>query len=71
MKSNGHPDHQAKAIKKLIESDIANTARIAALERLVGDIAIEALGDSPDTASILKRITPYFHQKLKEIKDRS
>jgi hypothetical protein len=53
---------------KLVESDLANTARIAAIERFARELAIKSLGDTPDTASFCKLIDKYFHQKLAEIK---
>jgi hypothetical protein len=56
---------------KLIENAIMNTARIAAIERFVQDLATRALGDSPETAAYCKRINKYFHQSLAKIKKES
>jgi hypothetical protein len=55
--------------EKLVESDLMSTARIAAIERFVRELAMESLGDTPETANLCKNIDKYFHQKLKEIKN--
>jgi hypothetical protein len=54
---------------ELVDSCMMDGARIAALERLLRDVALEALGDTPETAGILNRLDRYFHQKLAEIKN--
>jgi hypothetical protein len=54
---------------KLIESCVADGARIAALERVLLDVAMEALGDTKETSDLVKRgMDKHFQQKLDEIK---
>lgn len=53
---------------KLVQSGMMDTARIAALEELVKDLAMQSLGDTPETADLLKRLNQYFTRKLAEIK---
>jgi hypothetical protein len=54
---------------KLVDSGLMDAARIAAIERVLLDVAMEALGDTKDTADLVKRVDKYFHQKLAEIKN--
>jgi hypothetical protein len=56
-------------LKKLIDSDLMTTARIAAIEKFVRELAIQALGDTPETADFCKTIDKEFHKKLAEIKN--
>ena len=56
-------------LKQLIDGGIDNTARIAAIEKFVRELAIQALGESPETASFCKTIDRDFHAKLAEIKN--
>lgn len=46
-------------IQKLAERIKEQDSRIAALEKFVRELAIEALGDSPKTASFLDRLAAY------------
>ena len=59
--------HQ-NTFEKLVESDLMTTARIAAIEKFVKELALESLGDTMETNAFCTDIDKYFHQKLAEIK---
>ena len=66
LEAENRQHHKTFAV--LVESEGMTTARIAAIERFVREMAIKSYGDTPETAEFCQLIEKYFHQKFAQIK---